>query len=302
VASPRRRAFPLIPRHRMAGVAAAIALVAFAAPASAASRAAPSPIEVTTSIAPAWVYFADTVTARVDVLFDRRRVDPSSIQVNPSFGIWRELEPARSASTEGGTIARRTWWFKLSCLAFACVPKGTVVQRFPLPPVAVAAKTLDGSSLQVSKAWPELDVAGRFLPPALPNVRPALRLQTAVPAATFRLDPTSLALALDGIGALVIALALGYGAFELGRSWVSRQRTVDDRPPLVRALALVRQAQHRAPEDRRRAVGLLARTLPKEGSGLTVTASEVAWSSTEPTAGRLEELARGVETELEEPS
>jgi hypothetical protein len=282
--------------RRFAIVGAIVGMLALASSASGAG-----PLTVETSVSPAWLYFADTVTAQVDVRFDRRRVEASSIQVNPSFGIWRELEPARSSSAEGGTIARRTWWFTISCLAFACVPRGTTVQLFQLPPVTVAAKTLDGSSLQASGAWPDLNVAGRFLPPELANVRPALRLQARAPAATYRLNPTSLALMLDVIGAVVIALAVGLGGLGVARSWAARHPTVDNRPPLVRALALVRQAQGRAPEDRRRAVGLLARTLPEEGSGLTVAASEVAWSMPEPSPGRLEELARSVETELEEP-
>jgi hypothetical protein len=280
---------------RLATVGAIVGMLAIASSASAAG-----PLTVETSLSPTWLYFADAVTARVDVLFDRSRVEAQSIQVTPSFGIWRELGPARSSPAAGGTIARRTWWFTVSCLTFACLPRGTTAQPFRLPPVTVAAKAVDGSSLKVSQAWPELNVTGRSLPPALPNVRPNFRLQAGVPPATYRLDPTSLALTLDVIGAVAIALALALGGLGVARRWAARHPTVDNRPPLVRALVLVRQAQGRKAEDRRRAVGLLARSLPEEPDGLSAAASEVAWSKAEPSPNRLEELARTVETELEE--
>ena len=287
--------------RRLAIVCALLGTLAVTATAMASASSA-GPLTVKTSVAPSWFYLADTVTARVDVLFNPRVVDASSIRVTPSFGIWSELEPERSSSSKGGAVERLSWSYTISCLTFACVPKGTTVQVFRLPPAIVAAKRLDGSSLQVSQAWPALNVAGRFLPPALPNVRPSMRIQTSVPAATYRLPPTVLAAALDVIGAVLIALGLGLAGLWIARAWIVRHPTLDTRPPLVRALALVRQAQGRQADDRRRAAGLLARTLPEDGDGLTALASEVAWSKPDPSPTRLEELARTVETGLEESS
>jgi hypothetical protein len=281
--------------RKLAVVGVAAAMLAVVAPALAAG-----PMAVKISVSPTSVYFADTVTARVEVLFDRRQVVADSIRVNPSFGPWAQLEPARSSTEKSGAIARRTWWFTLDCLTIACVPKGTVVQPFHLPSVTITAQRLDGSSLEVRRAWPALKVAGRFLPPVIPDVRPVFKLQTALPPAAYRLDPTSFALALDLIGAIVIALGLALGGREFAVKWAARHQTVDTMPPLMRALALVRQAQAREVEDRRRAVGLLARALRQGGDGLTAEASEVAWSIRDPTPGSLDELARTVEGELEE--
>jgi hypothetical protein len=70
----------------------------------------------------------------------------------------------------------------------------------------------------------------------------------------------------------------------------------------VRALALVRESQHRDVDDRRRAASLLARTLSGESNGLRSTAAELAWSPSDPTPVRLEELVQAVETKLEESS
>ena len=62
----------------------------------------------------------------------------------------------------------------------------------------------------------------------------------------------------------------------------------------------MRQAQRRDVEDRRRAAGLLARSLPAEGTRLSGAASRLAWSKPQPTPDGLEELAQTVESELKE--
>jgi len=255
---------------------------------------------VKTSVSPGFIYFADVVTARVDVLFNPARVEPGSIRVNPSFGQWSQIGPPRTSSTNSGAVDRRTWSFALACLTIACLPRGTDVQAFALPLVRVDARAVNGSTLDIRQPWPKLNVAGRFLPPASGNVRPQLRLQTAAPDPTYRFSPASLALLLDVVGVIVIGFGLVLLVREIARGRAAR-RTVDVRSPLARALALVRQAQRRDVEDRRRAVGLLARTLPHQENSLSGAASEVAWSSTQPSSGSLEVLLQAVEAELEEP-
>ena len=262
---------------------------------------ASGPVIVKTSVSPGFIYFADVVTARVDVLFDPARVSSGSIRVNPSFGQWQELGPARTSSTGDGTLVRRTWTFTIACLTIACLPKGTDVQSFSLPPLTVDARAAGGAALALHQRWPTLNVAGRFLPPANGNVSPQLRLQTGAPGPTYRLSPGPLALVLDLVGALVIGSGLVLAAWEIALRRAAR-REVDLRSPLARALALVRQAQRRDVDDRRRAAGLLARTLPDEGIDLSGAASEGAWSATQPSPGSLEALLTAVEAELEEPS
>jgi hypothetical protein len=276
---------------------AAVAMLTVAAPASGAP-----PLIVQTSVSPPWLYFADTVTAQVDVLFDQSNVDASSIRIDPSFGMWQQVAPVRSSSTHSGTVTRKTMWFTISCLTFQCVPKTTTAQPFVLPPVIVTGRNLDGSSLKISKTWHVLYVAGRFPPTTSTDVVPTFRLQSQIPAPTYRLNPTMLAFVLDAIGAIIVVLALAIGVRTVARGRLTRHHVVDHRPPLVRALALVRAAQTRDPDDRRRAVGLLARTLPQQEDSLKGVASEIAWSMPEPSVDRVEELARTVEAELKEPS
>ena len=113
--------------------------------------------------------------------------------------------------------------------------------------------------------------------------------------------PTALALALDVLAALLAAGAAALLALETVRVRRRRRGVADDRPPLVRALALVREAERRTPADRRKAVGHLARTLDDVGGEqFAATASRVAWSPEQPSPDRLDRLADEVERKLEE--
>src|SRR5262245_532535 len=101
----------------LGAIAAAIA----AAPVPAADS---PPLTAETSFDRDWIYFGDTITARVDVLADRRQVDAGSIRLGASFQPWQQLDQARSSLGESGAVAHRTWSFTLVCLAVTCLPRG----------------------------------------------------------------------------------------------------------------------------------------------------------------------------------
>jgi hypothetical protein len=264
---------------------------------AAAPAAAGTPIQVKTTISPDWGYFADEVTAQVDVVVDRTQVNASSLEIAASFAPWEEAGDARTSTAETAVVARRTVTYTLRCVVVACLPRGTVVQRFRLPVVTVSAVSVDGGSLVVKRPWPPVNVAGRFLPPVTGAVRPQLLLETQAPSSRFAISPSATALGFD-LGAAVLGLAaLALTALEL-RHFVARRRNpVDERPPLVRALELVRDAQTRDVEDRRRAVALVARLLPKPDAAQT-TAAEIAWSKPDPSPDELAELAAAIEARL----
>ena len=50
--------------------------------------AGPPPPDVRTSLTPQILLFGDTLTARVDALVNKRRVDPDSVQVELDFSPW----------------------------------------------------------------------------------------------------------------------------------------------------------------------------------------------------------------------
>lgn len=250
-----------------------------------------------TSITPDWTYFADQTTARVDVLVDRTSVDASSVDVATSFAPWEEVGDPRTTTNETGSVLHRTIVYTLRCVVVECLPRGTVVQRFYLPVVIVSAQSLGGASLVVKRPWPPLHIAGRFLPPLTGAVRPALLLETSAPTPRYRFSPSAAALAFDAGAGLFGLAAVALLGLELRRYVDRRRNPVDERPPLVRALALVREAQTREVADRRRAVALVARLLPRPDSTQT-TAAEIAWSKPDPSPEELEELASQIEAQL----
>ena len=245
------------------------------------------------------MFFADRVVARVDVIAERDQVDGGSISVDPAFGLWSIDGPSRSASTESSTLIHRTWWYTISCLTLECLPKGTALQGFRLPAVLVTARTPQGEAVKIREAWPLLDVSGRYAAPRNTHVSPIFRIARDLPAASYRVRPGLLGLVLDVAGVALIALALGCTGFFLVVRPALRRRTDEPTPAgLARALALVRASQSRTGPDRRRAVGLLARSLPSGSAGLSAAASRAAWSLPEPTPSSVEELALTVEQEV----
>lgn len=248
-------------------------------------------------MSPDWVYFADTVTARVDAVVDRTQVDPGSVEIDASFAPWEQVGAPKLSTVETATTMHRTIVYTLRCIDVTCLPRGTVVQPFHLPVVTVTAESTGGASIVVKRPWPPVNVAGRFLPPVIGAVRPQLVPETRAPTPRFAVSPSDSALAFD-----VVACLLGLGVIALtaveARRYVARRRgSVDDRPALVRALGLIREARSRDAADRRRAVALLARLLPDPGAERSA-AAEIAWSKPDPSPEELERLAEAVEANV----
>jgi hypothetical protein len=275
----------------LATLAAAAALAVGAAPALGAT-----PFLVKTSLSTDHVYLGDTVTARVTVLADGREVDPRSINLTAGLGDWDQVAPTKTTSTTAGPFTRRTWSFVIACLQPACLAHGKPL-TVHLPAVSVSATRPDGSTVRFQQSWPAIAITPRF-GPAPRGATPDFDVDQTLPAATFRVGPTWLALGLDVAAVLLALLAAWIVVREVLRH---RPKRVQETPPLTRALAFVRQSKARPSDDRRRAVGLLARTLASDDDdSLSAAASSVAWSAGEPDPDGLEELARRVETAHEE--
>jgi hypothetical protein len=257
-----------------------------------------SPLIVRTSLSTNFVYFADTVAAHITVLADERRIKPGSIRISATFLNWEEVAPGRTTTVLSGTTLERSWSFELACIQAVCLPSGKPrAARFTR--VVVTASTVDGSPLTIRRAWPPVVVAARF-GPSVPGATPAFEIDGSLSPPVYHVNPTALALALD-----IVAALFGIAGFSvLGRALL-RKRPVktDETTPLLAALRLVRQARTRPPDDRRRAVGLLERTLAHEqDDALAAAASHVAWSSAEPSSERIDLLLDLIDTEPEHPS
>jgi hypothetical protein len=98
-------------------------------------------------------------------------------------------------------------------------------------------------------------------------------------------------LALDVLAVLLAVVGIGLAGWQA--AVVLRARRRREQSEFERALDLARQAEHRVPADRRRALALLARLLGEERVG--VEARELAWSKPEPSPAALSEVVDEIE-------
>jgi hypothetical protein len=260
------------------------------------------PLTVTTDVSPRATGFGDAVTAAATVIVDTRRVDPASVQLQPDFAPYAPAGDATRSSSRSGPVAVVEFRFPLSCFTAACLP-GNGTRRIRLPAVAVHARLRDGSSTRIPASWPEVALSPRVDAQALTGV-PPWREQLALPGPSYRARPRLLlALVLGAAAALALAAA-AIVTFELVRRRRRQRERTHALSRLALALALARESTARDPEDRRKALALLARVLPAEddeAARLAAAATELAWARPRPDADRIDALAAQVEQEVSTP-
>jgi hypothetical protein len=280
---------------RLVTCCATIALVAGSGASAGTARVAP--LRATLTYSTQFLEFGDAVTARLTVLADRSQVNPATLRLSTNLGKWTDVRPPQIISGSDGTTYVRTWSFTVACLDAQCLGvHQPIVMR--LPPVSLTVTRLDGVPFTLTRAWPKLSITPRFGPPPTGGV-PDFEIDHQSPGLFFRVSPARLGLALDIAAGLLAACGFWLVGYDLLRRRSPRSVEIQ---PLARALAFVRQAKSRSVDDRRTAVGLLARTLEHDGGSLSAAASRVAWSAGEPSPGRLDELVRMVEGDGEGPS
>lgn len=245
-------------------------------------------VAVTTSLSPQPAFFADPVQATAVLVVDTRRVDPD-VRVAADLAPFAAAAPTRTVRRAGRVVELRLTW-TTSCVAEACAPPRSVA----LPPLRIDGRTRDGRRFALTAAWPRARVAPRVAEAATAAATPPFRIQATPPPPSYAADPTGLALGLDVAGGALVALGLALGTRELLR----RRRLVRlgrraQLPPLAYALELLRESERRQPEDRRKALNLLARTARPDP--VAAEAARLAWSQDPPSPERVESLARTVE-------
>jgi hypothetical protein len=240
--------------------------------------AASAAIQARTTLSPQPAFLGDVVRAQLTVSA------PDAAQAEPSFGPFRALSSSRSVERSGGQVVTR-FTYRLQCLAAVCSP-GPGRRLVTLPAVTVRA---GGASRAVR--WPAAAVEPRVTQAEVANPTASFRRQTAVPAPDWARSPKTIRRVLYVVAALLVAIAVVLVAPLLRRR--ARRRAPE---PLDVALARVRESVGRPPDDRRRALDLLARTLARAGDADRARlAAALAWAEPAPEPGRLSALADQVE-------
>jgi hypothetical protein len=253
-------------------------------------------LAVATTLEPRPAFYGDLLTAQIDVHLNAAAVSEQSVRVLPSFDPYVETgapEVTRTGIGAGRTISYR---YSIQCVSGDCLPLDGKPYVLRLQPVTVTARA-GTQTLRATATWPQTFIVSRLS--SRNAVATVFRWQQALPAMVYGVSPTGLAgwltIAAGVLGLAALAL-IGYELVRLAER--RRERAQVALTPLQTALAYTRDAAGRPdPADRRRALGLLARTLDREGSPvLAGAASDVAWSEEPPSSDRALELADEVET------
>ena len=298
------------------GVLTAVAVVVAVGLRGGAPRAVPivgrQQIATNTALEPRAVLFGDTVTARIDVTFDRTQYDPADVHVVASFVPWAPVgRPTVEREDSGPTTFLRTTYV-LRCLSLNCVPnRGSTLYQFR--PARVVYRKLGVAKPQaVAAHWPGLVLHSR-LDPSGPAARDTLAAPWRVdpvtlPAVAYRFSPGWLEAILLVAGAVLVVLAavLAYRV---------RPRRLPPPPPppapppprlapIEQALALLEApaANGGGSEERRRALELVADEIAGwgEDAGLERDARRLAWSEHDPVPAETRSLAARVRAHAEE--
>jgi hypothetical protein len=254
---------------------------------------------ISTSVEPRVQLFGDPVTARVDLLFDRRRVLPAAnkIRIEAPFRPFEVVDAPTVERAESGDLVHLSYTYRLLCLERGCasVSPRTDVQ---LPPLRVFYSLADiRRRANDSAQWPTVSVASQLTRVDLQQAR--WRANRDLPAVSYAIAPGTLA-ALLGFAAVLVLL----GAATVGAPLFAAKRVApvlgpeaeDGLPPLDRALAAVRRVFDSGEvPDRRRALERLSRELGRaDEPQLAARARALAWSPEPPSPGEVDALAADV--------
>lgn len=313
----RRLVFVVAIAAAVAGALALLFVLRARGDEGAAARAAAgvemAAVEADATVSPSAALFGDTVLAHVDVLLDKRRVDPDSVRVRATFAPFEIVGPPRRLRRDAGSSAYLRRTFVLRCLSGTCVPSGESARyEFPRARIAFTKRTEDApSTSSISTFMPSVRIYSRFTAATAGAERgsaPWVVDLLSLPAASYRIAPgrlTALLLAAATLAALG-GVFLGY------RAWPPR---VPAKPepepevppasplsPLEQALVLLEQSiRTEGAADQRRALELVAEELELADWGdrdLARRARALAWSEDVPPIRETTQLATRVRTAL----
>jgi len=270
-----------------------------------------SPVAAGTNLLPRTVFFGDTVTAQVDLVLDRRRVDPDSVRMAATFSPWEVVGKPRRERRDAGSTTFLRATYVLRCLSSPCVPSGQAapLQFDPARVVLTRRGVGAGSTERLRLEWPLLTVYSRFASAAFEGRRglssPWRAELVELPEPSHPVSPLALTGLLAGLGLLLLA-ASGTLVYLVWPRPAPPPPEPEPPPPprltpLEQALALLEEAAgENGAAERRRSLELVAEALEEWGDpDLARWARVLAWSESAPEADETADLAARVRATLE---
>jgi hypothetical protein len=261
------------------------------------------PIEGSTQMSRSATLFGDSVRASVQLIVDRKRVDPSRIGFNAHFEPFVSIGAPSVTRQDTGRLTRLVYTANLICLTNLCLSKDKpepVHVQFPPVQVFYAAKSGGRHTLRLP--WQATTIGPRTnvndLNGADPFEQPSWRATTDPLPVGYARSPHTLRLILFIASGVLFALAL----LALVRFVLTGKLRLRVLSPLERAVVLVERAPPESPE-KRKALELLSHELSRSGEPeLALVAKQLAWAEPTPLPTLTQPLTLDVRRVIEQRS
>jgi hypothetical protein len=241
------------------------------------------PVEGSTQMSRSGVLFGDRVRASVQVIVDRKRVDPSQIGFNTHFAPFVELSTPSVTREDTGRLSKLVYSAQLICLTNLCLSKANPEPvHVQFPPVQVFYTAKSGGRHTLSLPWQATTIGPRTtvqdLNGADPFEQPSWRATTDPLPVSWGIAPHTLRVILFTAAGVLFAL----GLFALARFALIGRLRPRRLTALERAVVLVERTQPESPE-KRKALELLSHELGRSGEPeLALLAKQLAWAEPTP--------------------
>ncbi len=261
------------------------------------------PVEGGTQLSRSGTLFADPMRASVQVIVDRRRVDPEQVGFTTHFEPYVRIGLERVSRHDNGRLTRLVYSVELICLTNICLSKDKPEPvRVQFPPAEVFYVPAGGGRRTLRLPWTATTIGPRTTEADLagsdPFLQPSWRATTDPQAVSYGISPHTLRTVLFAGSGLLFAL----GLLALVRFVSTGRLRLRVLSPLERAVVLVERAPNEAPE-KRKALELLSHELARTGEAeLALAAKQLAWAEPTPLPTLTQPLTLDVRRVIEQRS
>jgi hypothetical protein len=287
----------------IAAVALAVALVLALRGGDNLAAVPREPVEGGTQLSRSATLFADPVRALVQVVVDRRRVDPARVGFTVHFEPFVRIGNARVERHDNGRLTQLVYSVDLICLTNICLSEDKPEPvRVQFPPARVFYTPAGGGRRTLALPWAATTIGPRTnetdLNGADPFLQPSWKATTDPLAVSYGTSPRTLRTILFVAGGLLILAAL----LALLRFVTTGRLRLRILSPLERAVVMVERAPPDAPE-KRKALELLSHELARSGEAeLATAAKQLAWAEPTPLPTLTQPLTIDVRRVIEQRS